>query len=278
MTQHWPLPIAAGLITAAAAFGLWQRERASDAARPRSPQTARTVTVSEAADPGDDGPSAPTPPSPSSPAAAPASGPAAPGAPAPAPKSAAVTVLPPEQHAQLWNDLKTALQTRTAVAPSDKGNGAVNFSMDGTAVDLQTPPNWSVTIYNINPKLPEAETPNFSKCVAIVSETLGLDPNQKAVSSDNQRTYLRTLTKLGMASVTRDPSGANTWIVKPANTPRQAIKQVEAPKPVEAAKPAAPVPAPPPAAPAQLKPAAPAVEPKPAAPAPAEKKGEGENF
>jgi len=147
-----------------------------------------------------------------------------------------------------------ALQTKTGVAPSDKGNGAANFAMDGTAIDLQAPPNWSITVYNINPKQPDADSPNFGKSVVIISEVLGIDPSQKPGNTDNKRTYQRTLTKLGMASITREPTGANTWIVKPANPPRQAIKQPDTQKPAEPAKPAAPVAPPAPVPAAQPKP------------------------
>jgi len=245
MTQHWPLPIAAGLIAAAAALGLWQRERAADAARPRSPQSA-AATPAPAAE------------------ATPAS-----DAVAPATKTAtAVTPLPPEQHAQFWNELKTALQTKTSIPPSDKGNGALNFSMDGTAIDLQAPPNWRITVYNVNPKQPDQDSPNFSKCVGIIEEALGVDQSKKPASQGGQ-TLMRTQTKLGLADIARNPTGANTWTVVPsAPSVKKTVESSAQPTPQSQPQ-AQPAPKP------EAKPAAPA---PPAAPTPPQKKPDGETF
>ncbi len=135
---------------------------------------------------------------------------------------------------RIFSDLRTMLQEKTGAAPLELAAGAIAFSSEGARVEIQPPPNWSINIYNVNPKNPEVETEGFKACLATVAMTLGVDTTQKPVVSENGKSYLKSTSKLGSMSLVRDPATGNSCTIRP-------LQQLNTPKPAgDAGKPAEP--------------------------------------
>ncbi len=234
MKSQWPI-LAAGLIIAAAAIvGLWKQSAAAMAAAPQPP-----LHASQPAAP------APAPAAPAVEALPAAQAQAAPPLPAAETKQIAQPVQPvapvapvqanpaparpaaaeifhpnqparaPDPRAQLFKDLRATLQTKIAQPPLDLADGGFAFSVDGARVEVQPPPNWSVTIYNVNPKAQDAETDSFKTFMAAATAALGVDLSPKPVVSENGKSYLKTVSKAGPLSLVRDPATGNSCMIRP---------------------------------------------------------------
>ncbi|MCY3021253.1 MAG: hypothetical protein NTW87_19740 [Planctomycetota bacterium] len=289
MTSQWPVAFVAVLIAAAAVLGFMQHEQAAAASRGMAkaqagPEAVPTEAAPEKLPAPEPKPAvlpAPSPALAAAPVAETRPPPTAQTVPAvrtttvPAPPTKPVTppvaavnpaaALPAdaggqpkrESRAAVWAGLRTALQARIGVLPMDLAAGGYALSTDGVRVEAQPLPNWSVSLYNINPRTPEVETPNFKACLETTAAALGLDVTQKGVESDNGKTYLKTVSKVGNVSVVRDPANGNSCVIRPiqalvpqAPNPNQPVDLV-APKAPDRHKPAVPaVPIAPPKPPA----------------------------
>lgn len=207
---------------------------------------------------------APAAPATAHPAAptAPATLPAGPTAPAIAQNPAANAAPPVRQgrNATLAA-LRTELQAHLNLAPMDTAGGGFALAADGARLEVKSPPNWNITIYNVNPKTPDIETEKFKEMLKATIASLQIDMAPKPIESANGKLYLKTSSKLGSISLIRDPANGNSCVIGP-------IQQWVAP-PVQAKDPNQPAAAPgAPAAPVRTIPEAPRVKaPKtPAAP------------
>jgi hypothetical protein len=227
-------------------LGLWQRNRAYEAIAPNKKPVTQTanITPSRPIDstqtPAEDNANLQTQPTPTA-TAEPAS--------ILIPQSpvyvVAKSAIPSDQFQNLWNTLKLTIQNKTGVLGVNKGDGSVCFSMTGATLDLLPLPNWNVTLYTINPKNPNVESDAFKNCANVVCEVLGLDPAQKpSASAGSNHTQIKTMSKFGPVTVIRDPSGANTWMVRPVPTPTKPAysPNVIAPPPTPIPTPAPKVP------------------------------------
>lgn len=161
--------------------------------------------------------------------------PAAPGIVAqPAPAAPAVPAAPPviqapagpaaavqakrEDRAAVLADLRGALQGKLGVMPIDLAAGGYAAHVEGARVEVQPVPNWSISLFNINPKTPDQETSNFKLCLETVTAALAVDMTQKAVESANGKRYMKTSCKLGSVSLVRDPANGNSCMIRPIQT------------------------------------------------------------
>jgi hypothetical protein len=123
--------------------------------------------------------------------------------------------LPPQGRTSSLNKLRNELQTKLNIAPMDLPGGGFALAPEGARLEVQSPPNWSVTLYNINPKTPEVETDNFKAVLDVVARSLNMDMSQKPTPADNGKTYLKTTSKIGLVSVIRDPNNGNCCTIRP---------------------------------------------------------------
>lgn len=296
MGDHWPLVVASGLVALAAALGLWQHDRAVELAAQVAPPAhvapAQVVDVSAEKADAPAAPAAPVatratpattlpPPAlPVPPVAEPAPpvavapavvapppavavGPTAPAVVAPAPAAPTApavipNVAPPVRQGRnaTLNALRNDLQAQVNIAPMDTAGGGFAVASEGARLEVKPPPNWNITIYNVNPKTPEVETDKFKEMLETTVKSLQIDMTPKPVESANGKTYLKTTSKLGSISLIRDPANGNSCLIGP-------IQQfVNPPAQTPAVK------APAVAAPAAPNPFAPQVQAQPVAPAP----------
>jgi len=236
MGDHWPLVVASGLIAMAAAFGLIQHEHATEVAATRSITTSRSTPLPSVSAPAQtDAPAveraapadvrrpleapaqvpvaAPAPPVKTAPmvTAPMVTAPTAPAAMAPTP----VRTSKKDERAALFATLRAELQGKLAVAPMDLAGGGFAVTTEGMRLEILPAGNWSISLYNINPKTPEAETDNFKKALQSTAAVLGIDLTQKAMESANGKTYLQTICKLGNVSLVRDPANGNSCVIRP---------------------------------------------------------------
>jgi hypothetical protein len=253
MANHWPLVIALAVISMAAALGLWQHDQAVNAAsirivnppapvakpKPAAPKPVAQLPEAAPAAPALAQPAietVPVDPNPKRKKFVTTGGPIAPTAPAPlvatpaptAPTAPVVVHTTPlalpaapatpgvaQDRTKVLNDLKTALQNQFGILPMELAAGGFALNTDGARIEVQPPPNWSASVYNINPKGPETETANFKVCMDLVIKSLGIDMTQKPVEAGNGKTYLKTSSKLGSISMMRDPATGNSCLIRP---------------------------------------------------------------
>jgi len=280
MSNHWPILAAVILIALAVLLGLWdQNEKAEIAAR-RIPVSQMTPADTPA-------PPTPAPARPAdtlpAPAAKPATPPAKPATPtqpvtpaapqtptpfgtptplaplptpvqpAPLPTPVQPAPQPPkamvDPRTTILQTLRTELQARIGTPSLDLAGGGFALNTDGARVEVQPLPNWNINIYNNNAQKPEVETEGFKRFYEVVTTGLGIDTQQKAITTDNGKSYLKTNSKLGSVSLVRDPANGNSCLIRPLGQLAPIIT-----KPAVVERPAPPAPAPPPPAPAPAKP------------------------
>jgi hypothetical protein len=254
MGNHWPLVIAIGVISMAAALGIWQHDRAVEAAGIRVIKQPAPAAKSKPAVPAPlakkaeplveaPAPAAPAPVALATPQPLPLAAPAdnvptrrikapvaalaptapvaavAPTAPVaqlnPAPAAPAAAPVAREDRTKVLNDLKGALQKQFGIMPMELAAGGFALNTDGARIEVTPPPNWSASVYNINPKAPETETANFKVCMDLLIANFGIDMTQKPVEAGNGKTYLKTSSKMGSISMMRDPATGNSCMIRP---------------------------------------------------------------
>jgi hypothetical protein len=274
MGNHWPLFASLALLSAAVGLGYLQSEAAREAARPQPlpPSPTRSATLihraTEAPAAAPVPPAQPAQPAPAAPAAtpdaakparakprfvtpAPAEAPAQvvqPATPAPAPAAAAAPPPAPaprmtDAKAQILAELRDMLKTQLGQLPLDLNNGGYKFSREGALMEVQMPPAWSVTIYNVNIPKPEVETDDFKILYTGATTVLGINTQQNPVVSGNGKSYLRTASRMGNIVLERDPGNGNLCIIRPAQSAaaeQPAPPRRTAPATVPAATPPAP--------------------------------------
>lgn len=197
MNRHWPILTALILLFTAMALGLWQQQQKAGVAAHKAFQpSAPTVQVTAPATPQTTQASSQPQPPPL---------PAAPQA----PKN------PADLRGQILQDLKAGLQNKTGVQPASSPDGGFTFTADGARVEVRPQPNWSISIYNINPAAPTTETDGFKQCFEAVATALALDLSATPTVTDAGVTNLKTSSKLGNLSVQRDPANGNAYLIRP---------------------------------------------------------------
>jgi len=298
MGEHWPLVVASGLIALAAALGLWQHDRAVELtaqvqtpirtvsepapvapATAEKPEAIQTPPPLPTANRATFAP-APTPAPVTEPALVPAPAPVAvaPVAPVPtapaavqptAPTAPAVLPAPAQPVRQGRNAtlaaLRADLQAQMNMAPMDTAGGGYAVAVDGARLEVKSPPNWNITIYNVNPKTPEIETDKFKELLAATVKSLQIDMTPKPIESANGKLYLKTTSKLGSISLIRDPANGNSCTIGPIQqwvTPQQPpATKTQLTAPVNPANPVVPQAQAPAVAPDAQAPVAPAPQP-----------------
>lgn len=175
--------------------------------------------------------------------------------PSTAPAVPAAAAAPAASREKLLMSLRGILQKKLGVLSMELAAGGYALNVEGTRVEVQPMPNWSVNIYNINPKQAEVETDTFKIAMLTVAVEFGIDLAQKAVESANGKTYLQSSCKMGSVSVVRDPANGNSCMIRPIQTLAPAAPQVQPQPPAAVGK-----------APAPTQPAPPKTPPTPAPP------------
>jgi hypothetical protein len=242
MKNHWPLLLAIIMIGLAGAAGtFWVQHRESQLntsqAKPAKPATEAPQPVADAL------PSVPETTTELPQPAKPQQRPVAQAVPIqPAPNNPPVVQQPvartnaaqPTQNPVLLQ-LKTVLQNAGG-APIDLAGSAYAFDVAGARIEVQPTPNWSITIYNKNRKVPSEETDDFKQYLAAVTSTLSIDTAKAPIVGDDNKSYLRTSSKMGTITLTRDPANGNLCTVKPLGPPVPVAAPAngqEKPKPAE---------------------------------------------
>lgn len=206
MKNHWPILIALAFISCAASLGLWQRTRSVNAAiaqklnsHPVPPPEVKIPVSAAQPEMLMDGVKSVAPPKPTI-ASNPQSTASA--------LSSAASVQ--QSRAQILQDLRIALQTKTGAVPTEQGGGGYSVTLVGSKVEVQPPPNWSVCIFNVNPRDMGNDTDDFKNCFSAVATSLGVNTT---LSAGN--VTFTTTSKMGNISIARDLANGNFVMIRP---------------------------------------------------------------
>ena len=123
--------------------------------------------------------------------------------------------MPVSNGAQILFNLRVKIEESVQRKSSDLATGGYAFQLDGARLEVQPMPSWSVTIYNLNAQQAETETDNFKKLMGVVAAELGFDAAQKGTTLSSGKLSLQASTKLGNATIVRDPQNGNSVFITP---------------------------------------------------------------